>query len=205
MSVAVLLILWTLAGCAVTRAGPAMSLPPQNDRGVLGSKDRRDAGLGHRLGLVDCHDLGVGMGRAQKDGIKLVRAHDVMHIAPAAGQKAPIFAAAKRCANPIFAHGDLFLPPWPPTGGADLTMFREPVQREKLPCLRSLAACPPPPTRIIRPPVKRRLPARKSLIISWFPIRTEDERSDGQILRRAESRSPRRSGARVLRSAPRSA
>ena len=77
---------------------------------VLGGEDRHDAGLGRRLGLVDCHDLGVGMGRAQKDGIKLARAHDVMHIAPAAGQEAPIFAATKRCPNPIFAHCDLPLP-----------------------------------------------------------------------------------------------
>ncbi len=98
---------------------------------VLGGKDRRDAGLGHRLGLVNRHDRRVGMGRAQEDGIKLPRAHDVMHVASAPSQKAPILPPAKGYPNSVFAHPDLPLSlALPRSPAADLTIFSEPAQRE---------------------------------------------------------------------------
>jgi len=40
---------------------------------VLGGEDRRDARACQRLGLVDRHDFGMGMGRAQEHGMKLPR------------------------------------------------------------------------------------------------------------------------------------
>jgi len=77
---------------------------------VLGGEDRRDAGGRQRLGLSDCHDLRMGMGRAHKYGMKLVRLHDVMDIASATGKEAPIFPTAKRYPDPICGHRELSSP-----------------------------------------------------------------------------------------------
>src|SRR5208282_6125907 len=74
---------------------------------ILGGEDCRDAGARQRLGLFDRHDFRMGMGRTQEHGVKLLRSHDVMDIAPATGEEAPIFPAAKRYPDPIFGHCDL--------------------------------------------------------------------------------------------------
>src|SRR5271167_1055310 len=74
---------------------------------VLGGEDRRDAGARQRLGLFDRDDFRMGMGRAQEHGMKLLRSHDVMDIAPATGEEAAIFPATKRYPDPIFGHCDL--------------------------------------------------------------------------------------------------
>jgi hypothetical protein len=46
----------------------------------------------------------MGMGRAQEHGMKLPRSDDVMDIAPATGEKAPIFPAPERYPDSIFSH-----------------------------------------------------------------------------------------------------
>jgi hypothetical protein len=74
---------------------------------VLGGEDRRDAGARQRLGLVDRDDFRMGMGRAQEDSMQLLRQHNIMDIAPATGEEAPIFPAPKRYPNPIFGHCNL--------------------------------------------------------------------------------------------------
>ena len=76
-------------------------------RDVLGGKDRLDAGACQRLGLVDRHDFGMGVGRAQEHSVELLRPHDIMDIASATGEETPIFTAAKRYPNPIFGHCDV--------------------------------------------------------------------------------------------------
>jgi hypothetical protein len=76
-------------------------------RDVLGGKDRLDAGTRRRLSLVDRRDFGMGVGRAQEHGVELLPKHDVMDIASATGEEAPIFTAAKWYPDPIFGHCDV--------------------------------------------------------------------------------------------------
>jgi hypothetical protein len=63
---------------------------------------------------------------AQEHGVKLLRSHDVMHIAPAASQEAPIFSAAKRRPDPIFRNCSL---PTLPTGLQPVIFIEGALQR----------------------------------------------------------------------------
>ena len=76
-------------------------------RDVLAGEDRSNAGARQRLDLFDRDDFCMSVGRAQEYGMKLVRQHNVMDIAPATGEEAPIFASAKWYPDPIFGHCDL--------------------------------------------------------------------------------------------------
>jgi hypothetical protein len=77
--------------------GTPLSLPAV----ISSAVKRRDAGIRQRLGLFDGQDCHLGMGRTQEQGAKPLRSQDIMDIATATDEEAPIFPAAKRYPNPI--------------------------------------------------------------------------------------------------------
>ncbi len=61
---------------------------------------------GRRLGLdrVDAGDLGMGVGASEDVGVGLTRAVDVVGVVALAGEKAEIFLAPHRGADPLVTH-----------------------------------------------------------------------------------------------------
>jgi hypothetical protein len=56
--------------------------------------------------------------------MELLRSYDVMDIAPATGEEAPVFPAAKRYPDPIFGHRDLSSEPVNVSLGSGISTVR---------------------------------------------------------------------------------
>ena len=114
-----------MAGVGASRAGPVAvpspterhGIEPQPVRPVVLARQHGEHALRRaRGGGVDRRDPGVGMGRAQDDPVRHPRQYEIVDIAAAPGEEAPVLAARDRLADAVI-HALFLLCPRCPVAG----------------------------------------------------------------------------------------